>query len=306
MPVDGHPRPQREPEAVLERLIGGAADPHRQPHVPRVPQIGGVPPVRHEDEPPGQSRQRHHEAPLREKRRRPEDLVAPGAWVPHRLPRAHHRLRRVRHRPIRRPAGAAGGDHVVGSPVLEHRRRLPPLADENPAHVAGDVEVVAGEGPDVELAVVVGGVDEVGGAVVVLEDGHVAALAAVGALAVEVLEGPRGGGADRHADGGLGVVGVVNVHPHHVLPRPVVEDDLRPLEDVPSVEVVGGVRFFSGEDDPLVCPRPQVLGGVAADPDNVNLVEDGKEKLEVNVWGFQRLFLFQGRSQRIIVSCCRR
>ena len=80
-----------------------------------------------------------------------------------------------------------------------------------------------------------GRVDEVGPAVVVLEQRHVAALAAVRADAAEVAVGARGPVGHGDAGARLLVAGVVDVQPHHVLLRPGVVDDLRPLDDAARV-----------------------------------------------------------------------
>ena len=117
-------------------------------------------------------------------------------------------------------------------------------------------------------------VDEVGLPVVVLEERHVAALAAVGTHAAEVAIGAGGAVGHRHAGARLLVVGAVDVQPHHVLLRPRVVDDLRPLDDPGRVKVVLRIVCHRGENDALVLPAEEVLRRVAGDADRVDAPEE--------------------------------
>ena len=113
-------------------------------------------------------------------------------------------------------------------------------------------------------------VDEVGLPVVVLEERHVAALAAVGTHAAEVAVGAGGAVGHGHAGARLLVVGAVDVQPHHVLLRLRVVDDLRPLDDAGRVERVLRVVLDGREDDALVLPAEEVSRRVAGDSDRVD------------------------------------
>lgn len=93
----------------------------------------------------------------------------------------------------------------------------------------------------------------------------------MGPFAEEVVKGARGGVADGDAYRGFRVVGVVDVHPHHVFFCVVVVDYFWPLEHVGFVKVVSLVLFLSCEDDTLIFPRPEILGRVATDTDHINL-----------------------------------
>lgn len=93
----------------------------------------------------------------------------------------------------------------------------------------------------------------------------------MGPFAEEVVEGARGGVADGNAYRGFRVVGVVNVHPHHIFFCVLVVDNFWPLEHIGFVEVVSLVFFLSCEDNALVFPCPEILGRVATDSDDINL-----------------------------------
>ncbi|GER56685.1 adenylyl-sulfate kinase [Striga asiatica] len=255
-PIYRHPRPHREPERLIEWPISPSPHLQRQPNVPRVPQVCRIPPVCHENKRAGQPVQLHHMRTLREERDPPENPAPTHARVPHLLPRAHNRPGRVHERLVRCPSSAPGCDHVVHATVLEQRRGLPVLPQKDPAAAVCHVEVVLAQQARVELAVVLRRVDEVGSPIVILEDGHVPALAPVGPHAAEVHKRACGLVGNSNTRGGPCVVAIVHVHPHHVLACPVVVDDLGPLEDVRWVEVVGLVAGLGSQYDALVLPCP--------------------------------------------------
>lgn len=93
----------------------------------------------------------------------------------------------------------------------------------------------------------------------------------MGPFAEEVVKGARGGVADGYTYRGFRVVGVINVHPHHVFVCVLVVDYFWPLEHVRFVEVMGLIFIISSKDNALVFPGPEILGRVATNSNDINL-----------------------------------
>src|SRR5690606_24300924 len=167
-------------------------------------------------------------------------LGAVGGAVAEVLPSAPGAVGEVRRGGVLRlvgvPSGGAGGDQEVGAVPFEHGRGFAVVAVEGVQQFL-DVEVVVGEPVYVQVVVLACRRDEVGGAVVVDEDGLVPRHVAQGPEGAPVGVVAVDGVGDGHGRFGVAVVrAVLLVRPHDVVVVLGVVDHLGAF-DVRRVEV---------------------------------------------------------------------
>ncbi len=236
---------------------------HRKPYVPAVDQVPPIPPVRHEDEGALTARHRQHVCRLRI-----EGRIRPGAScrVAAAGPGPLDGVGCVQSRLVRPPAGAGARDEVVRPLVLEERGGLAMIAVDD--HILfGGRQVVIAEPADAQVAVVSRSEDVIGRPIIVPEQRHVARHVAVRPKAPQELVGPGGRVADRHrgARGAVALAPQLQVEPHHIPARRLVEEHLRPLHDASPGDVMVGVILDRRQRHTLVPPVVQVPGGVDVD-----------------------------------------
>jgi len=146
---------------------------HGQPDVGGFDGIGGRPAISHVDERAGLALHRQHECGLGAKGGL-RLCIRADARVAEMGPRAEDGIGAGEAGAIGLPCGASGGNEEVFALMFEHRRRLIESTGEDADVFPNGFQVVIGELGDMERAVVLGGIEMIGFAVVIDEEIHVA------------------------------------------------------------------------------------------------------------------------------------
>ncbi|KAG6555577.1 hypothetical protein Mapa_002812 [Marchantia paleacea] len=160
---------------------------------------------------------------------------------------------------VRHPSSASRSYHIVHSPVLENCGRFPVLPYQYSSHSSPQIQIVLCKNANMQLTIISGGVHDVSQSIVILEDGHIATLMAMGSHASQISKRSRWIGAYCYSHARFGVVRIVHMHPHHVLLRAIIVYDLRSFYNVTHMKITRFVGLLRFEYKTFIFPRPQVL-----------------------------------------------